>query len=336
MITIRCQCGETYHADEQHLGRYIPCKCGKLLQVTAVLQHPDAGSTCDATPSAPPPQHKENARSWSIPTARNRVKQAVVLLAVVFVAASMMWRLIQNDHPSQNGGATAFLSEKRPAPSYPDPPTCNGQTGIPASVSSVKPVSIPNTASDLPPCPSEAIVRPMSGAELGGKYRGGLGRLTVINGTQYDAVSVLLDGDFGIPLRAIFIRSGESGAMTKVPVGSYKVYFQLGTDWLRERRFCQPKGTSEYDEFFDFQELELPGGTEYSVIKVTLNPVLGGTAKTHAVPDSKFILPPPVGDEKCKGTIIEKTEHITERDYQSFTNRLRNGPALSRADTLSG
>jgi len=298
MITVRCQCGEVYHADEQHVGRYIRCKCGEFLEVTAVLQNPNASSIFTPPPSAPPAQNKENARSWSIPIPRNRAKQAMVVLAVVLAVALMIWLLIQNNHPSQNGDATTTLPQGTPAISYPDSPTANNHKGSPASASSVNPPPVPGPTPDPLPCPIEAVVRPVSGAELGGRYRGGLGRLTVTNGAQYDAVSVLLDGDSGAPLRAIFIRSGESGVVTEVPVGSYKVCFQFGTDWLKERRFCNPKGTSEFDELFEFQELELPGETQYSVFRVTLHPVFGGRAKTHPVPDSTFKLPPP--DENPK------------------------------------
>ena len=38
MISIRCNCGETYHADEQHVGRHIQCRCGKVLEVVEALQ----------------------------------------------------------------------------------------------------------------------------------------------------------------------------------------------------------------------------------------------------------------------------------------------------------
>jgi len=33
MIEIRCNCGETYHSDEAHIGRRIQCLCGQYLEV---------------------------------------------------------------------------------------------------------------------------------------------------------------------------------------------------------------------------------------------------------------------------------------------------------------
>ncbi|OAI44110.1 hypothetical protein AYO43_09495 [Nitrospira sp. SCGC AG-212-E16] len=56
--------------------------------------------------------------------------------------------------------------------------------------------------------------------------------------------------------RAIFIRGEESGSITSVPVGNYRLRFPLGSDWLSEWRFCQFMGTSEFDEAFDFHEIK--------------------------------------------------------------------------------
>ena len=115
--------------------------------------------------------------------------------------------------------------------------------------------------------------------------------MRVANGTAFDAVTVLIDDVTDTPLRAIFIRTGESGAMTSVPPGRYRLRFQLGSDWLAERRFCKPRGTSEFDGAFNFEEIESDGGTRYSVHEVTLHAVPRGTARTHVVLDERFELP---------------------------------------------
>src|ERR1019366_4090203 len=61
-----------------------------------------------------------------------------------------------------------------------------------------------------PICDSKALIQPASGSELGGKWRGGLGRLKIVNGTPRDAVAVLIDSATQVPRRAIYVRSGES------------------------------------------------------------------------------------------------------------------------------
>jgi hypothetical protein len=140
-------------------------------------------------------------------------------------------------------------------------------------------------------CSSDLSIRPKSGAELGGRHRGGLGKVRVENGTRSDAVAVLVDVSTGVAHRAIFIRAEESGSITSVPVGKYRLRFQLGSDWHSEWRFCQVMGTSEFDEAFDFHEIKSERKTNYSTYEVTLQRVLLGTATTHQVSNSVFELP---------------------------------------------
>jgi hypothetical protein len=80
--------------------------------------------------------------------------------------------------------------------------------------------------------------------------------------------------------------------MTSVLRGRYRLRFQLGSDWLAERRFCRTCGTFEFDSTFDFAEVESDRGTRYRAHEVTLHAVPQGTAKTHAVSGSNFELPP--------------------------------------------
>lgn len=41
MITVKCTCGETYHAEEQHVGRRIRCQCGNVLEIIKIPDTPD-------------------------------------------------------------------------------------------------------------------------------------------------------------------------------------------------------------------------------------------------------------------------------------------------------
>lgn len=46
MITITCQCGETYHAEERHDGKNIKCrKCGNVLPIRKLSAPPPAQRT---------------------------------------------------------------------------------------------------------------------------------------------------------------------------------------------------------------------------------------------------------------------------------------------------
>lgn len=141
-------------------------------------------------------------------------------------------------------------------------------------------------------CPPNLIKRPVSGAELGGHYSGGLGLVRIINGTASDAAAVLVQAQKNIPVRSIYIRSHESGLITKVPAGTYSLRFQFGSSWRTDRKFCEISGTSVFEENFDFNEKKSEEGVHYMEWEVTLNPVPQGTARTQKIPDATFVLPP--------------------------------------------
>ena len=88
-------------------------------------------------------------------------------------------------------------------------------------------------------------------------------------------------------------RQQESGSITSIPPGHYRLQFQLGTDWLTERRFCRLSGSSEFVDTFDYAEVKSDKGIKYSTHEVTLHPVKEGKAKVRKLENSRFILPPP-------------------------------------------
>lgn len=269
MMTVKCTCGETYHAEEQHVGRRIRCQCGNVLEIIEIPNRPDLVRSEERSASSSREPSDRPAEAYRCPTRKPLPRPRVVAVSVAGILL-LSWGVYHIANPPHEKNSSASV---RHAPA-----------AIPAPVATVQPMP--------PPCPPEAQVRPRSGAELGGRYRGGLGRLQVANGTDSDAVAVLIDDATEAPRRAIFIRSGESGAVTSVPLGRYRLRFQLGLDWLAERRFCRIRGTSEFYSAFDFQELESDRGTKYNAYEVTLHPVPQGTARTHALSDSRFELPP--------------------------------------------
>lgn len=219
-------------------------------------------------PTSKPSDHPAEAHPRRTPKPTTRRWIVGASLAGILL---LSWGVYRITNPPQEKPSSA--TSRPPAPK------------IPAPIETVQPL--------LPPCQPEAQVRPGSGAELGGRYRGGLGRLRVANGTEFDAVAVLIDDATDVPRRAIFVRTRESGAMTSVPPGRYRLRFQLGSEWLAERRFCRTRGTSEFDDAFDFKEIESDRGTKYRAYEVTLHAVPQGRARTHVVSDERFELPPP-------------------------------------------
>jgi len=140
--------------------------------------------------------------------------------------------------------------------------------------------------------PCEGIVlAPKSGTEIGGRHRGGLGNLTIKNGSESDAIAVVIDAASLQPRRAIYIRRGEPGLMKSMPVGTYIVRFQLGETWLAARRFCNIVSTSEFENHVEFTETRTETGTKFSRVELTLYTVQGGNAPTDLLPNDPLPLP---------------------------------------------
>ena len=263
MITIRCDCGASYQADDANVGRALRCKgCGKTLEIVApaaVASKPAASPTTKAGRHNPMTTAPQRERRFNI----------AVGWAVAGIIAFAAWGILSD------GNVVSPISPQ-PASELPE-----GSASVPVST--------------LPPelvCDASAP-RPRSGAEIGGSSRGGLGKLTVMNGTAHDAVAVLINGATGRGARAIYIRGGENGLVTQVPVGKYRIQFRLGTTWQRSRTFCEVQSTSEFDRPLAFEEIDMEDGIRYSAVEISLHAVPGGHARTHAIPDKAFELPPP-------------------------------------------
>ncbi len=141
-------------------------------------------------------------------------------------------------------------------------------------------------------CDIHDVDRPLSSTELGAKYRNGLGRIKVSNGTERDAVAVLNDERADQPRRAIYIRAREDGQITSIPVGVYRLKFQFGDSWLKSAaHFCEPTGSSVFSEKFTFDEKTVESGTHYDTFTVTLHAVLAGNASSERLPDTPLPLP---------------------------------------------
>ena len=140
-----------------------------------------------------------------------------------------------------------------------------------------------------------AMVRPprrlANGTFLQGGAQGGLGRLTIENGRDLDAVAVLTTLQQATVF-SVYIRAGERVTVGTIPDGSYRLYFTLGEDWdAAAGRFTRRPSFARFEKALTFQTVVVPGRTQYSTISVTLHAVPRGTATTEAIQPNQF---PPV------------------------------------------
>ncbi|MFJ9419183.1 hypothetical protein ACIRPT_34260 [Streptomyces sp. NPDC101227] len=126
-----------------------------------------------------------------------------------------------------------------------------------------------------------------NGAFVRDGSRGGLGRLTINNGTGTDAVVTLTRGER--TAFSVYVRGGDNATVQSVNSGSYTVYFTTGEDWDGGKRsFTRECSFQKFDDTADFRTVRVAGGTQYTVLSFTLNKVIGGNATTSEVPPGQF------------------------------------------------
>ncbi|MEV7422728.1 hypothetical protein [Streptomyces sp. NPDC091212] len=117
--------------------------------------------------------------------------------------------------------------------------------------------------------------------------RGGLGRLTIDNGTASDAVVSLTRQKR--TAFTVYIRKGRSATVRAVDDGSYTVYFSSGTDWNSARKsFTRDCAFQKFDDKAAFRTVAVTGGTQYTVLKYSLAKSVGGNATTSDVDEDEF------------------------------------------------
>jgi hypothetical protein len=100
--------------------------------------------------------------------------------------------------------------------------------------------------------------------------RAGVGRLTVTNQTEQDAVATLLDQATGSTLRIVYVTSGMQAQIDGIGPGVYRLSLESGSQWswgargfTRDRKVSRPVGP------FSFTQVQTAGqvrGDQYSIV----------------------------------------------------------------------
>jgi uncharacterized protein YgiM (DUF1202 family) len=113
---------------------------------------------------------------------------------------------------------------------------------------------------------------------------GGLGELSVENGTANDGLAVLTT-TAGQTVMAAYIRSNTTYKLSAIPDGTYRLYFSTGAGWDGDdSRFTERPRFSRFEDPFPFKTTE----TTYTIWNVTLQPVAGGKAESEDVNPAQF------------------------------------------------
>jgi hypothetical protein len=124
-------------------------------------------------------------------------------------------------------------------------------------------------------------------------YFNGPGRLEINNGTSLDAVAKLVNVSVNSSVLTVYIKANSTYEIKDVSDGNYKLFFNLGNDWDdKSKAFAVNSSYEVFEEDFDFTTSEYEDDnrihTRYATFSVTLNPVIGGQAKTEDVNAAEF------------------------------------------------
>lgn len=318
MIDIKCRCGETYHADESHVGGSIRCpKCGAVNRIehSSPVKSTFQSRTGPVTiPTSEWRPSKPVSRSTSGHSRRMKAGIVAGVLFEVFGIAVALDRLWP-DSWTKLGAESSSIVKQSVAPSTTTqphdiqpplvestPPIPNpwGQSGnlLPAPSSPVNPTPFPtmNQTDQQMPIPScardQQKERPRTGTRITPDEEiSGASKIRIMNGTQRDAAIRLVDEETGRAVRFVYIEAGHEFTIGNIEVGTYVLRFASGYDWISAcTDFIREPEYSEFESALIF-EAATPSNdrdgytTRY---EVTLNQVPFGNAKKRTIDRKRF------------------------------------------------
>jgi len=327
MIDIHCPLdGTVYHAEESHIGRSIRCqKCGAILKIEHQVAVPitkreqrPIDRKKETVPSAKP------LRSQPIwPVKSDRMSRESEILIGLGIAAFgillfvVLWRMgssrIANRTPAS--GSDQYAKDHSPEPFTPSPevkpiqpltpwPKINPIRSIPtlkmdpirsAPIEPIPPEELALPSQLVPPCaegqeperlPTGTRIEPDNGVS-------GRCTLKISNGTGHDAAVRLAESATGRTARFVYIETGRDYTLSGIEPGVYSLRFETGLDWIPIcKGFLRDEDIQEFDESLEFRSIT--NEDKYSIrtltthARVSLNPVVGGNAKTHHIDREHF------------------------------------------------
>ncbi len=276
MIKLTCECGEVYHSNRQHIGKYILCK--KCMNTIVVQENvPTAINSSSTTVSVQPTKAE---KSITICKIRNKFREhykvaiAVGALALLIILSSV------------------FISNKTSYKSDPhEQPTSTARYTIETPP---EPTSQPEPARE----PTNPNRLPLGASPFGKGIRSGRSTLTIDNGTSTDAVvRVIRLGEPNQTVRSFFIPNDRKFTANQIPPGDYVLKVAFGNDWDNERKRFNFQRSFGKSESFDITESAWDEETDDGVIKhtrasrmsITLHKVPYGNFKTYDISEEEFL-----------------------------------------------
>jgi hypothetical protein len=156
------------------------------------------------------------------------------------------------------------------------------------------PIFSPPRSFDLGTVPPKAVTKDRSlssSTVLKKPARRGPGSLQVANGNSQDAYLKLVDSSKLVA--AFYVKSNSTFTLKRIPDGVYQLLFVSGDDWdAKTKTFTRNASFTKFDRDLEFVTSRQTKGTRiytrYTRFRVTLNPVIDGTAKTSEIDEREF------------------------------------------------
>lgn len=139
--------------------------------------------------------------------------------------------------------------------------------------------------------PEPQTVTPNTTGVLFDAYPGvaGRGELTITNGTTSVALVKMIDSVTSRKIWSAVIMPGDVFPVGGYPDGTFDVIFAFGERLVKDSdNLYKPHGFAKFDSPFRFVTTQDAAGVRYTTFKITLNPVVGGNAKTTKIDESEF------------------------------------------------
>lgn len=286
-------CRATYHASPEHIGKAIRCSvCGAIVPITAFPQPLEVEPV--TRPTVPSGRHTQTGPSHVIRTHKaGRWWSGLIvggaLAGALIVLAGLAWFRSGPDLPevvsTQPSAASASGTEVRP-----EAPTAAPEESldlVPETPHRAKRAT-EGVQVDRPP---EHYTSLATGAQLEeDSGTEGHGELTIVNGTQTDAVVRLYDAYTAQTLRFRFVKSQEPLLLTGIPPGEYDLAFTTGLDWDKENlTFRWGPSYQQFERAVVYGEEREGREIRFNTVRVTLHPVLHGNARTKRISREQFL-----------------------------------------------
>ena len=117
----------------------------------------------------------------------------------------------------------------------------------------------------------------------------GHGELAIENGTDLNAIAILIACGTNEILHAVYIQYHSSYTVRRIKDGEYTLYFTLGRHWDDEsKKFLKNRTYQRFEDPIEFYSSRHGESIQYSIMSVSLHGVAEGRARTEFLSEDEF------------------------------------------------